>query len=87
MDYANIGVPQFDDQKYDFWSIHMKTYVQEQRFDVWRVVVDGNKAPTTPPTYKDGKKLEDNDSRVKNVILNGLNESIYTNIMHCESAK
>jgi hypothetical protein len=36
---------------------------------------------------EDGKKLEDNDSRDKNVILNDLNESIYTKVFQCESAK
>jgi hypothetical protein len=56
-------------------------------FDVWRAVVDGYKAPATPPTDKDGKKLEDNDSRDKNVILNGLTESVYTKVVHCESTK
>jgi hypothetical protein len=37
-----------------------------------QAVVDGYKAPTTPPTDKYGKKLEENYSRDKNVILNGL---------------
>jgi hypothetical protein len=39
------------------------------------------------PTDRDGKKLEENDSRDKNAIENGLTQSIHTNIMHCESAK
>jgi hypothetical protein len=51
----------------------MKTFLQAQGFDVWRAVVDGYKAPTTPPTDKDGKKLEENDSKAKGTILNGLN--------------
>jgi hypothetical protein len=68
MDYAKIGVPIFDDQDYAFWSIRMKTYVQAHGFDVWRAVVDGYKAPTTPPTDKDGKKLEENDSRDKEIL-------------------
>jgi hypothetical protein len=42
--------------------------VQAQGFDVWREVVDGYKAPTTPPIDKDGNKLEENDSRDKNAI-------------------
>jgi hypothetical protein len=50
-------------------------------------VVDGCTTPTTPPIDKDGKKLEENDSRAKNVIHNGVVESIYINIMQCESAK
>jgi hypothetical protein len=50
-------------------------------------VVDGYKAPTTPPTDKDGKKLAENNSRAKNAIQNGVDESIFTKIMHCESTK
>ena len=65
----------------------METYVQEQGFDVWRAVVDGYKSPATPPTDKDGKNLEDNYSRDKNSILNGLTELIYTKFVHYESKK
>jgi hypothetical protein len=36
---------------------------------------------------KDGKKIEENDSRAKNAILNRLTESIYTKVVHCESSK
>jgi hypothetical protein len=86
MDYTKIGVPQFDNQNYDLWRIQMKTYVEAQGFDVWRAVVDGYKAPATPSIDKDGKKLEDNDARDKNAIMNGLSESIYTKVVHCDSA-
>jgi hypothetical protein len=72
MDYAKIGIPQFDGQNYSFWRRRMQTYVQPQWFDVWWAVVDGYKVPITPPTNKDGNKLEDNDARAKNAILNGL---------------
>jgi hypothetical protein len=50
-------------------------------------VVDGYKAPTIPPTDKDGKKLEENNSRATSALLNGLSKSIYTKVMHCDSAK
>jgi hypothetical protein len=36
---------------------------------------------------KDGKKLEENDSRDRNYIENGLTLSIHTKIMHCDSTK
>ena len=65
----------------------MKTYVQAQGFDVWWAVVDGYKAPTTPPIDKDGNKLEENDSRDRNAILNGLNKSIHVKFMDSESPK
>jgi hypothetical protein len=87
MGYSKIGVPRFDGQDYAFWSIRMKTYVQARGFDVWRGVVDGYKAPATPPTYKDGKKFEENYSRARNLIMNGLTKSIHVKVMHCESTK
>jgi hypothetical protein len=65
----------------------MKTYVQAQGFNVWRKVLDGYKAPTTPPIDKDGKKLEENDLRARNAILNFLTKSIHVKVIHCESAK
>jgi hypothetical protein len=43
----------------------MKTFLQAQGFDVWKSVVDGYKAPTTPPTDKDGKKLKKTIQRLK----------------------
>jgi hypothetical protein len=87
MEYAKIGVPQFNGYNYALWSRRMKTYVLEQGFDVWQEVDDGYKKPTTPTTNKVGKKLSDKNSRDKNVILNGLEESVYVKVMHCEYAK
>jgi hypothetical protein len=43
----------------------MQTFLQEQRFDVWQSIVDEYAAPTTPPTDKDGKKLNENNSKDK----------------------
>jgi hypothetical protein len=31
--YKN-GIPQFDGQKYAFWSIRMKTYIHAQGFEI-----------------------------------------------------
>jgi hypothetical protein len=70
VDYTKIGVPQFDGDNYAFCRRQMKTYVHAQGFDVWRAIVDGYKAPTTPQRDKDGKKIENNDARAKNSILN-----------------
>jgi hypothetical protein len=52
----------------------MKIHIHALGFDVWRSVVDGYKAPTVPPTDKDGKKLEENNSRDTNALLNGLSK-------------
>jgi hypothetical protein len=45
-------------------------------------VVDGYKAPSTLPSDKD-----ENNLKAKNCILNSLVDSVYVNIMHCDSAK
>jgi hypothetical protein len=65
----------------------MKTYVKAHGFDVLQSVVDGYKEPTTPPIDNSGKKLIQNNSRDKNTILNGLVDSVYVKVMHCNFAK
>ena len=85
MDHAKVGIPQFNGEKYALWSNKIQTYIHAHGFDVWQSMVDGYKAPSTPPTNKDGKKLVENNSRVENAIQNGVDESIFTKIMHCES--
>jgi hypothetical protein len=65
----------------------MKTYIQAQGFNVWWSVVDGYKAPFTPPIDRYGKNLEENDLRDRNYIKNGVTQVIRTNIMHCDSTK
>jgi hypothetical protein len=87
MECTKNGMPMFDGQNYAFWNRRMKTFLQAHGFDVWKAVVDGYKAPATPPTDKDGKKLSENNLKAKNVILSGLVDSVYVKVMHCDSAK
>jgi hypothetical protein len=84
--YKN-GIPHFDGQKYDFWSIRMKTYIQAQGFEIWQSIVYGYTVPTTPPTNDKEVKLGQNSSKATNALLNGLNETIFTKVAHCKSAK
>jgi hypothetical protein len=49
--YKN-GIPQFNGQKYAFWSIRMKTYIHAQGFEIWQSIVDGYTTPTVPPQMK-----------------------------------
>jgi hypothetical protein len=84
--YKN-GIPQFDGQKYDFWSIRMKTYIQTQGFQVWQSIVDGYTAPTIPQTNDKVVKLGENNSKAKNALLNGLSDTVFTKVAHCKSAK
>jgi hypothetical protein len=84
--YKN-GIPQFDGQKYAFWSRRMKTYIHAHGFEIWQSVVDGYKEPTVPPTNERAIKLGQNNSKATNALLNGLCESVYTKVIHCKSAK
>jgi hypothetical protein len=84
--YKN-GIPQFDGQKYDFWSIRMKAYIQAQGFDVWQSIVDGYTAPTVPPINDKEVKLGENNSKAINALLNGLSDTVFTKVAHCKSTK
>jgi hypothetical protein len=84
--YKN-GIPQFDRHNYALWSRRMKKYVQAHGFDIWKSVVEGYKDPKTPPIDNNGKKLSQNNSRAKNAILNGLVDSVYIKVIHCDYVK
>jgi hypothetical protein len=84
--YKN-GIPQFDGQKYSFWSIRMKAYIQAQGFQVWQSIVDGYTVPTVPPTSDKAVKLGENNSKAINALLNGLSDMVFTKVAHCKSAK
>jgi hypothetical protein len=57
------------------------------RYDVWASIVNGYKAPNTPPTDMTEIRLSNNNSRARNAILSGLKKSIYTKFMYYASAK
>jgi hypothetical protein len=84
--YKN-GISQFNGQKYEFWSIRMKTYMQAQRFEIWKSIVDGYTTLAVPPTNDKAVKLGQNNSKEKNALLNGLGEMVFTKVAHCKSAK
>jgi hypothetical protein len=65
----------------------MKSFLLSLGFDIWKSVVDGYTAPANPPTNIVGKKICNENSRVVNVILGGLTNSICVKVMHCKSAK
>jgi hypothetical protein len=79
--------PHFDGQKYAFWSIRMRTYIQAQGFQVWKSIVDGYIEPTILPTNYKAVKLGENNSKATNELLNGLSDTIFTKVAHYKSAK
>jgi hypothetical protein len=84
--YKN-GIPQFDGKKYALWSIMMKTYLQEHGFEILQSIVDGYTTPTVLPTNDKEMKLNQNNSKATNALLNGLGESIFTKVSHYKSPK
>jgi hypothetical protein len=84
--YKN-GIPHFDGQKYAFWSIRMKTYIQAHGFEIWQYIVDGYTVPAAPPTNDKAMKLGQNNSKATYAVLNGLSETVFTKVAHCKSAK
>jgi hypothetical protein len=65
----------------------MRTYIQAQGFQVWQSIVDGYTAPAVPPTNDKAVKLGENNSKSTNALLNGLNDTVFTKVAHCKSAK
>jgi hypothetical protein len=53
----------------------------------WNLVVNGYKAPTTPPTYENETKLHESNSKAMNSILSSLLDYEYVKVMHCEYTK
>ena len=84
--YKN-GIPWFNGQKYAFWTIRMKTYIQAQGFEIWQSIVDGYTAPIVPPTNEKAVKLGQNNSKAKNALLNGLSEMVFTKVAHYKLTK
>jgi hypothetical protein len=84
--YKN-GIPKFDGQKYAFWRIRMKTYIKEHGFQVWQSIVDGYTTRAVPPTNDKVVKLDENNFKAKNALLNGLSDIVFTKVAHCKSSK
>ena len=84
--YKN-GIPHFNGHKYAFWSTRMKTYIRAQGFEIWKSIVDGYTVPTVLPTNDKAVKLNQNNSKATNSLLNGLCELVYTKVIDCKSAK
>jgi hypothetical protein len=77
----------FNGGGYDLWKVRMKNFLLALGFDIWKSIVDGYTAPTTPPTDAAGNKICNDNSRAVNAILGGLTSSICVKVMHCKSTK
>jgi hypothetical protein len=61
----------------------MKIYIQAQGFEIWQSIVDGYTSPIVPPKKDKAVKLGQNNSKAKHALLNGLSETIFTKVSHC----
>jgi hypothetical protein len=62
-------------------------YIQIQGFEIWQFVVDGYKESEVTSTNERAIKLEQNNCKATNSLLNGLCESVYIEVIHCKSTK
>jgi hypothetical protein len=58
--------PLFNGTNFAFWKIRMKTYLMSLGMEIWQIVVDGYKIPTTLPTDEAGKKNYYSNARAMN---------------------
>jgi hypothetical protein len=65
----------------------MKTYIQAHGFKTWKSIVDGYTIPIVSPTNDKAVKIDQNNSKSTNALLNGLGDMVFTKVAHCKSAK
>jgi hypothetical protein len=65
----------------------MKTYIHAHGFEIWQSIVDGYKEPTIPPISEREIKIGQNNSKSTNALMNVLDESVYTKVLHCKSVR
>jgi hypothetical protein len=84
---SNNKAPLFNGEGYGLWKIRIKNFMLALGFDIWKSVVDGYIAPTTPPKDSRGKIICNDNLKEVNGILAGSTNSICVKVMHCKSAK
>jgi hypothetical protein len=65
----------------------MNTYIHAHGFEIWKSIVDGYKVPTILPKNDKVVKLDQNNLKATNSLMNGIGETISTKFAHCKSTK
>jgi hypothetical protein len=86
-EFTKHGLPLIDGHNYAFWSIRMKLFLRTQGVDIWKVVLNEYKVPTTIPIDATGKRLYESNSKAMYAILGGLAGSEFVKVMDYVSAK
>eukprot|EP00253_Pinus_taeda_P015055 PITA_15055 len=80
-------IPLFDGTNFGFWKKRMSYYLMSIGPKVWKYVLNEYKAPPTLPTDQDGRKSYIANAKALNSITSGINDSKFTKVMGCDSAK
>ena len=83
MEHTKNGVPLFNENNYTLWKGKMEVYLLAQGYKVWDTVQNG----FTSTANEQGKKNLVNDAEAKNIIISGIIESAYHNVLGCKLAK
>jgi hypothetical protein len=77
----------FKGDNYALWSIRMRSYLMELGCDVLISLIKSYDVPKTSPSDTTAKKLCNDNSRVVNAILGGLENNVFVKVLHCKSEK
>jgi len=83
MEYTKNGVSLFNENNYALSKGRMEVYLLAQGYEVWDTVQNGS----TSTADEQGKKNLVNDEKAKNIIISGLIESSYHNVLGCKTTK
>jgi hypothetical protein len=80
------GIPPFDGSNFEHWKNRMETYLKDLGVDVWISVASGYNASKKPKTVVQ-KEAKRNNKLTIDTILDGLTDSLKSNVGSCASAK
>ena len=65
----------------------MRSFLEAQGIEQWKIVENGYKVTKTPLTNADELTKYNTNSKAKNHILKALDKSDFIKVMHCMSTK
>ena len=80
-------VPLFNGEDYALWIVRMRVHINSIGLEVWLSVETWYIYPKYPPIDLEGIKLFGNNAQVVNAILDGLNITVFSKVMYCNTTK
>lgn len=65
----------------------MDAYLSSLGYDVWRAIKDDYNEPAHPITDPNAKKAHENNAKLKNAILSGLENFEFFKLVQCKTSK